>query len=124
MISGRCFGVGVGPGDPELMTVKAVRVIAECPTIAYFCAARRPSNARRVVQRHLRPDHAELRFVYPVTTEAVPPGTYATLLVDFYDQSAKRLAEVLDDGHHLAGASEGHPFSFFSSLYPPYPPPP
>lgn len=117
MSIGRCFGVGVGPGDPELMTVKAVRVVETCPVIAYFCAARRESNARRVVQHHLRPEHTEMRLVYPVTTETVPPGTYETLLVDFYDESAKRLAEVLDEGNDVAVLCEGDPFFFGSYMY-------
>ena len=47
-VIGRCYGVGVGPGDPELLTLKAARIIAECPVIAYFRATRRESNARRV----------------------------------------------------------------------------
>src|SRR5260370_42401373 len=111
MSIGRCFGVGVGPGDPELMTVKAVRVIDTCPVIAYFCAARRESNARRVVQHLLRPEHTEMRLVYPVTTETVPPGTYETLLVDFYDESAKRLAEGLDGGKDVAALGGGAPLS-------------
>ena len=69
---GRCYGVGVGPGDPELLTLKAARVLALCPAVAYFRATRRESNARRVVQDLLHADHVEIPLVYPVTTEAVP----------------------------------------------------
>ncbi|MGH9013234.1 MAG: precorrin-2 C(20)-methyltransferase [Acidimicrobiia bacterium] len=117
MTTGRCYGVGVGPGDPELMTVKAVRVIEHCGVIAYFSAARRESNARRVAQGHVRPHHTEMRFVYPVTTEAVVPDRYETLLADLYDESAKRLAEVLDEGVDVAVLCEGDPFFFGSYMY-------
>jgi precorrin-2/cobalt-factor-2 C20-methyltransferase len=117
MSPGRCFGVGVGPGDPELLTVKAVRVLGSCPVVAYFCAARRDSNARRVVQDYLGPDQTEMRLVYPVTTEAVAAPTYETLLADFYDQSAKRVAEVLDEGIDVAVLCEGDPFFYGSYMY-------
>ena len=117
MSTGRCYGVGVGPGDPELLTVKALRLLESCPAVAYFCAARRQSNARRVVQHHLRPEHTELKLVYPVTTEAVAPSTYETLLADFYDQSAKRVAEVLDEGVDVAVLCEGDPFFYGSYMY-------
>ncbi len=115
--TGRCYGVGVGPGDPELLTVKAVRLLEQCPVVAYFCAARKESNARRVVEQHLRPEHTEMQLVYPVTTEPVPPAEYENLLVDFYDESAKRLAEVLDGGDDVAVLCEGDPFFFGSYMY-------
>jgi precorrin-2/cobalt-factor-2 C20-methyltransferase len=117
MNPGRCYGIGVGPGDPELLTVKAVRLLGSCPVVAYFSAPRRESNARRVVQQHLPAGHTELQLVYPVTTEAVAPATYETLLADFYDQSAKRVAEVLDEGLDVAVLCEGDPFFFGSYMY-------
>jgi precorrin-2/cobalt-factor-2 C20-methyltransferase len=115
--TGRCYGVGVGPGDPELMTLKAVRVISECPVVASFNAVNRESNARRVAAEHLRPLHTELRFVYPVTTEPVDGATYETLINDFYDESAKRIAELLDEGVDVAVLCEGDPFFFGSYMY-------
>lgn len=115
--TGRCYGVGVGPGDPELLTVKALRVLEQCSVVAYFCATRRESNARRVVQHHLRPDHVEMRLVYPVTTEPVAADTYETLLADFYDESAKRVAEVLDAGVDVAVLCEGDPLFYGSYMY-------
>jgi precorrin-2 C(20)-methyltransferase len=117
MTTGRCFGVGVGPGDPELMTLKAVRVVTECRVVASFHAVNRESNARRVAQRYLRSDHTEMRFVYPVTTEPVDTATYETLIADFYDESAKRIAEVLDEGVDVAVLCEGDPFFFGSYMY-------
>jgi precorrin-2/cobalt-factor-2 C20-methyltransferase len=116
-MTGRCYGVGVGPGDPELLTLKAARVLDACPVVAYFRATRRESNARRVVQDLVRADHVELPLVYPVTTEAVPADEYETLLVDFYDESAKRVAERLDGGDDVAVLCEGDPLFFGSYMY-------
>ena len=69
--AGVLSGVGVGPGDPELITVKALRRINEADVIAFFGAVGRESNARRVVADLLRGDQPELRLVYPVTTETL-----------------------------------------------------
>ena len=115
---GRLFGVGVGPGDPDLVTVKALRILAGCDVIAHFAAVGRESNARRIVADRLSPDRAELRLEYPVTTEALPHGvSYETLLIDFYDGSAKRIAELLDDGVDVAVLCEGDPFFYGSYMY-------
>lgn len=116
--TGRLFGVGVGPGDPELITVKAARVLDESPVVAWFAAVKRQSNARRVVADRLDDRHEELRLEYPVTTEVLPEGvSYETLLVDFYDESAKRVAEHLDEGRDVAVLCEGDPFFYGSYMY-------
>ena len=120
--SGRLFGVGVGPGDPELLTFKAARVLGEVTVVAYFAARERPSNARRIVEARL--DHGldhtyeELRLEYPVTTETLPSTvSYETLLIDCYDQAAKRIAERLDAGLDVAVLCEGDPFFYGSYMY-------
>ena len=96
---GRCFGVGVGPGDPELMTVKAMRVLRSSPVVAYFSAAGRSSNARQVVSEFLTGAQEELHLVYPVTTEDLPKGQdYEAVMAQFYDASAERVAEALEPG--------------------------
>jgi precorrin-2/cobalt-factor-2 C20-methyltransferase len=116
--AGSLFGLGVGPGDPELLTLKAHRLLRACPVVAYFAAIGRESNARRAVVPHLRADHRELRLEYPVTTETLPPGvSYETLLADFYDESAKQVAELLDTGTDVALLCEGDPFFYGSYMY-------
>lgn len=124
--TGRLFGVGVGPGDPELLTIKAARVLDEVAVVAYFAARGRASNARRIVEAHLDldrddkhdRDRVELRLEYPVTTEALPPNvSYETLLIDCYDQAAKRIAERLDAGLDVAVVCAGDPFFYGSYMY-------
>ena len=116
---GRCIGVGVGPGDPELITVKALRVIQAAPVLAYFVAVKRTSNSRRVVEGYLdgNAGRRELCLTYPVTTEMPAGGAYETLMADFYDASAKQIAEVLDAGDDVAVLCEGDPFFYGSFMY-------
>lgn len=118
MTSGSLYGIGVGPGDPELITLKGHRLLRSCPVVAYFAAAGRESNARRAAAPHLLDGHRELRLEYPVTTETLPPEvSYETLLADFYDDSAKRIAELLDVGTDVAVLCEGDPFFYGSYMY-------
>jgi precorrin-2/cobalt-factor-2 C20-methyltransferase len=58
--AGRLYGVGLGPGDPELLTVKAVRIIQCAPVIAYFAKAGRRGHARKIVDRWMPSPCAEL----------------------------------------------------------------
>ncbi len=116
--SGRCYGLGVGPGDPELMTVKAMRVLRSCPVVAYFSAAGRRSNARHVVSEFLTDQQEELHLVYPVTTEDLPTDqNYETTMAEFYDASAHRVADALTCGHDVAVLCEGDPLFHGSFMY-------
>lgn len=117
-VAGRCTGIGVGPGDPELLTLKALRVLQDSPVVAYFSALGRPSNARRTVDGYLKPDQAELHFVYPLTTGAVPAGsTYDGILGGFYDAVAEQVGDVLDTGRDVAVLCEGDPLFHGSFMY-------
>ncbi|GAA3370664.1 precorrin-2 C(20)-methyltransferase [Streptomyces sannanensis] len=112
---GRLYGVGLGPGDPSLMTVRAVEVIAEADVIAYHSARHGRSIARSIAAKHLRADHIEEPLVYPVTTESTDhPGGYRGALDDFYEECAQRLAAHLDAGRTVAVISEGDPFFYGS----------
>lgn len=116
--SGRLFGVGVGPGDPELITVKAQRTIAAAQVIAYPGAEHGRSVARRIAAPHLRPEHIEVPLAYPVTTgETDHPGGYDGALREFYDQAAATLAAHLDVGRDVAVLCEGDPFLYGSYMY-------
>ncbi|MEU2156928.1 precorrin-2 C(20)-methyltransferase [Streptomyces sp. NPDC019396] len=112
---GRLYGVGLGPGDPSLMTLRAVEVIAEADVVAYHCARHGRSIARSIVAKHLRSDHVEERLMYPVTTETTDhPGGYRGALDDFYEEAAARLAAHLDAGRTVAVLAEGDPLFYGS----------
>jgi precorrin-2 C20-methyltransferase / precorrin-3B C17-methyltransferase len=71
------YGVGLGPGDPELMTLKAARLIGSADVIAYHSARHGRSIARGVAAPHLRGDQIEEPLVYPLTVETTDhPGGY------------------------------------------------
>nr|BFE91787.1 hypothetical protein GCM10020185_23230 [Pseudomonas brassicacearum subsp. brassicacearum] len=108
---GRLIGLGVGPGDPELITVKALRLLRESPVVAYFVAKGKKGNAFGIIEAHLQDAQTLLPLVYPVTTEALPaPLSYEQVIADFYDTAAGQLAVHLDAGRDVAVICEGDPF--------------
>jgi precorrin-2/cobalt-factor-2 C20-methyltransferase len=117
-MSGRLVGVGVGPGDPELLTLKAARTLAEADVVAHFAKAGNASNARRIVAQHLRPGMQELPLLYPVTTE-MPTGSreYRDAICAFYDDSAASVSQHLDEGRTVAVLSEGDPLFYGSYMH-------
>ncbi|HWH10099.1 MAG TPA: precorrin-2 C(20)-methyltransferase [Solirubrobacteraceae bacterium] len=115
---GRLYGVGVGPGDPELVTVKATRVIAAADVVAYPMARHGRSMARSIASTYFGPDVIEVGMTYPVTTEQTDhPGGYEAALAEFYDASAAELAGHLDAGRSVAVLCEGDPFFYGSYMY-------
>ncbi|MBW5484996.1 precorrin-2 C(20)-methyltransferase [Streptomyces bambusae] len=116
--TGRLYGVGLGPGDPSLMTLRAVEVIAEADVIAYHSARHGRSIARSIAERHLRADHIEEPLVYPVTTETTDhPGGYQGAMEEFYASAAARLAGHLDAGRTVAVLAEGDPMFYGSYMH-------
>jgi len=118
MMAGKLFGIGVGPGDPELLTLKALKRIEAAPVIAFFAARNRAGNAFGIIESHLQPSQQLLRLQYPVTREKLAEGEdYETLLSDFYDASARDIAAHLDTGRDVAVICEGDPFFYGSYMY-------
>src|SRR5258708_32402977 len=112
---GRLFGLGVGPGDPELITLKAVRLLKAAPVVASFAAKGKKGNAFGIIEPHLDESQIRLPLIYPVTTEALePPLSYETVIADFYDTAAEILAAHLDAGRDVAVICEGDPFFYGS----------
>ncbi|WP_256734590.1 SAM-dependent methyltransferase, partial [Burkholderia pseudomallei] len=116
--TGRLFGLGVGPGDPELLTLKALRMLQAAPVVAYFVAKGKKGNAFAIVEAHLSDAQTHLPLVYPVTTETLPPPLcYETVIADFYDTAAALVAAHLDAGRDVAVICEGDPFFYGSYMY-------
>jgi precorrin-2/cobalt-factor-2 C20-methyltransferase len=115
---GRLIGVGVGPGDPELVTLKALRVLEDADVVAHFAKAGHPSHARAIVAAHLRAGAEELPLRYPVTTE-IPKDepAYRDTIRAFYDGAAAAIAKHLDAGRTVAVLSEGDPLFYGSYMH-------
>ena len=120
---GRLLGIGVGPGDPELITLKALRLLQSAPVVGYFVAKAKANkgqggNAFGIIEQHLTEAQRRLPLVYPVTTEKLePPLTYEDVIADFYDTCAVQIAAELDAGRDVAVICEGDPFFYGSYMY-------
>ena len=117
-MSGRLYGVGLGPGDPELVTLKAARLIRDADVVAYHAGRHGSSIARRIAGDLVRGGVIEEQLVYPVTTgTAAHPGGYAGAMADFYEESAARLAAHLEAGRDVVLLAEGDPLFYGSYMY-------
>jgi precorrin-2/cobalt-factor-2 C20-methyltransferase len=110
MAAGTLSGVGVGPGDPELVTVKAMRLIARAPVIAYLAAAGRESTALAIARPYVPDSARHIVIDMPMLTER-RPGEKA------YDAGAAAIAAQLDQGQDVVMLCEGDPFFYGSFMY-------
>jgi precorrin-2/cobalt-factor-2 C20-methyltransferase len=116
--TGKLIGVGVGPGDPELMTLKAARALREADVIAYFAKAGNPSHSRATIEPHLRAGVVELPLAYPLTTELPRCSTgYRDAIEDFYAAAADKIAAHLQTGRTVAVVCEGDPLFYGSYMH-------
>ncbi|WP_428484806.1 precorrin-2 C(20)-methyltransferase [Rhodopila sp.] len=117
-LSGRLYGIGLGPGDPELLTVKAVRLIQAAQVVGYFAKAGRRGNARGIADRWMTGNAEELPLSYPMTTEhAFDSPVYVSILAAFYETAAATIAAHLDAGRNVALLSEGDPLFYGSFMH-------
>lgn len=117
-LKGRLIGVGTGPGDPELLTLKAARALAEADVVTHFAKRGGNGNARAIVQGRLKPGAIELPLHYPVTVEiAKDHEAYQSQMLAFYEQSAAAVAAHLDAGRTVAVLSEGDPLFYGSYMH-------
>ncbi len=110
-MSGRLYGLGIGPGDPELITVKALRLLRACPVLAYPAPDSGESLARRIVDPHLD-GHAPEEFAIrmPMVAARFPAQ-------EVYDEAAEVMAGHLEAGRDVAVLCEGDPFFYGSFMY-------
>ncbi|MDQ4119769.1 MAG: precorrin-2 C(20)-methyltransferase [Actinomycetota bacterium] len=117
-MTGTLYGVGLGPGDPELTTLKAARLVRDADVIAYHSARHGRSIARRIAEPHLSGTAIEEALVYPVTTETTDhPGGYQGAIDEFYAEAAERLAAHLDAGRDVVLLAEGDPLFYGSYMH-------
>jgi precorrin-2/cobalt-factor-2 C20-methyltransferase len=114
---GRIICCGLGPGDPDLMSVRADREVRAARHVAYFRKRGRPGHARTIVEGMLAADAREYPMEYPVTTELdVGSDDYARLLATFYDEWADRLVQLSRETDVVV-LCEGDPFFYGSFMH-------
>ena len=115
-MTGTLYGVGLGPGDPELVTVRAARIIGNADVVAYHAARHGNSIARDTASTYMSGAQLEELLVYPQTVEETDhPGGYEAAIEEFYAGAAQRLAAHLRDGRDVALLAAGDPL-FYSSF--------
>ncbi len=109
-VAGTLYGVGLGPGDPELMTLKAHRLISNARIIAYPAPDDGESFARSIAADAIRADAREIPIVVPMRVERFPAQAV-------YDKAAEEIGAALAAGHNVVTLCEGDPFFYGSFMY-------
>lgn len=109
-MTGVLYGLGVGPGDPELMTLKADRILRAAPVVAYPAPDTGPSFARQIVSETIRADQTEIPIIVPMRVERFPAR-------QVYDDASHTIAGHLKCGRDVAVLCEGDPFFYGSFMY-------
>lgn len=109
-MSGTLYGIGVGPGDPELITLKAHRILNACSVVAYPAPDNGESFARSIVAEYVSPEQKEIPILIPMRVERFPAASV-------YDEKAKEIAEHLSAGEDVVVLCEGDPFFYGSFMY-------
>jgi precorrin-2/cobalt-factor-2 C20-methyltransferase len=106
MTKGRLYGLGIGPGDPELLTLKALRLMRAAPVVAYPAPETGDSFARSIVADWLDQGQREIDVRFPMRPGPPPAAVY--------DAAAAQLAQVLDRGDDIAYLCQGDPLFYGS----------
>jgi precorrin-2/cobalt-factor-2 C20-methyltransferase len=109
MTMGKLYGLGIGPGDPDLLTLKAHRILISVPVIAYPALENGNALARAIVADFIRSDQIELPMLLPFSVERSSQP--------YYDIAAERIAEHLSAGRDVAVLCEGEPMLYGTFMY-------
>ena len=109
-MAGTLYGVGVGPGDPELLTLKALRILTSVPVLAWPAPEEGPSLARDIVAEHLPGTQREIAIRMPLVSARFPAD-------GVYDKAAIEIEDALSAGDDVAVICEGDPFFYGSFMY-------
>ena len=109
-MSGTLYGIGVGPGDPDLITLKAYRVLQAAPVLAYPAPETGDSLARQIVAPHLTDEKTEIVIRMPLSAPKFPDNI-------LYGEAATQLEQHLAKGQDVAVLCEGDPFFYGSFMY-------
>jgi precorrin-2/cobalt-factor-2 C20-methyltransferase len=116
--NGCLYGVGLGPGDPDLLTIKATKIIASVPVVAYFAKKGARGKARTILECWLGGECLQLPLLYPLTTEThFCDPAYVEELRGFYTNAEAAIAGHLLAGRDVALVCEGDPFFYGSFMH-------
>ncbi len=110
VMAGKVYGIGVGPGDPELLTLKAHRILRQAKIVCYPAPDTGESFARSIVSDYLSEDQIEVPIVIPMRVERFPAKSV-------YDATAEILSGHLQAGDDVIVLCEGDPFFYGSFMY-------
>ena len=115
---GKIYGVGVGPGAVDLLSVRAEKLVREAKYIAFFRKAGRAGHARQIASTLLSKDVIELAMEYPITTE-IPllDQRYSEVLSEFYKKYSNKIISLSQTGIDLVILCEGDPFFYGSFMH-------
>lgn len=118
MSRGTIYGVGLGPGDPDLMSVRADRLLRSARHVAYFRKPGRTGQARKIVNGMIPGDAIEFAMEYPVTTEIpLSDPRYNEVLAEFYETCTAHLKTLAELGEDVVVLCEGDPFFYGSFMH-------
>lgn len=118
MSQGTIYGLGLGPGNPDLMSVKSDRLLRSARHVAYFRKAGKTGQARGIVNGMLPESVIEFPMEYPVTTEIpLTDPRYNEMLAEFYEDCTKHLQALADQGEDVVVLCEGDPFFYGSFMH-------
>lgn len=109
-MTGTLYGIGVGPGDPELITLKALRILQRVPVIAWPAPLEGDSMARSIAAPHITHAPIEIPIRMPIEVTQFPDRSV-------YDQAAVEIGNHLEAGRDVAALCEGDPFFYGSFMY-------
>ncbi|SFL33938.1 precorrin-2 C(20)-methyltransferase [Shimia haliotis] len=116
--TGTIHGVGLGPGDPDLMSVRAHRLLSRAKHVAFFRKAGRKGQARQIVEDLLPDNVIEFPMEYPVTTEIpLSDPRYNQALSTFYEEVTQHLIALAQSGDDVVVLCEGDPFFYGSFMH-------
>lgn len=118
MSQGTIYGLGLGPGNPDLMSVKSDHLLRNARHVAFFRKAGKSGQARRIVNGMLPDSVIEFPMEYPVTTEIpLTDPRYNEVLAEFYEDCTKHLQALADQGEDVVVLCEGDPFFYGSFMH-------
>lgn len=117
-MTGTIYGIGLGPGDQELMSVKTDRLLRNARHVAFFRKAGRKGQARQIVEGMIPEGAVEFPMEYPVTTEIpLTDPRYNEILSAFYKEVTDHLIALAQSGEDVVVLCEGDPFFYGSFMH-------